>query len=219
MKNRLITTNISHLFSTEEKNILLGEWCLINNETFKTDKFKYKILDYHYNISDKVKNDYEYLKSIYPKIMSALVKFLNKYHSTNYSYRYWEIIIAPTVVHLLSILWDRWELLKNAFDKEIIDHIPIIEYETKDFLSQDFYDLYTQKCDSHFWNNCVFSEIIKSSFKVKIFKITNKFFFNRNNCINQYLNLKNKNSKLKNILKFQDKENIVFIGLTLLKQI
>ena len=91
---------------------------------------------------------YEYLKSICLNNELTSVKFLNKYHSTNYSYRYWEIIIAPTVVHLLSILWDRWELLKNAFDKEIMD-VSIIEYETKDFLSQDFYDLYTQM-DSHF---------------------------------------------------------------------
>ena len=32
MKNRLITTNISSLFSSSEKNILLGEWCINGNK-------------------------------------------------------------------------------------------------------------------------------------------------------------------------------------------
>ena len=78
------------------------------------------------------------MNNLYPKILNSLIKFLNEYHETKYSKRYWEIIIGPTLVQLLSVFWDRWELIKSASENYEIKNLPIIENHPKDNISQDF---------------------------------------------------------------------------------
>ena len=82
---------------------------------------------------NKLQTDFKYLNDLYPKLLISLTKFLNNYHETKYSKRYWEIIIGPTLVQLLSVLWDRWELIKSVINKHDINHVPIIDYENSDF--------------------------------------------------------------------------------------
>jgi len=109
MKNRLITTNINSLFSLSEQNIILGEWCINGNKDIDFETLNYEKINYHFNQKKKIETDFKYLKNLYPKILESLVKFLNNYHQTQYSKRYWEIVIGPTLVQLLSVFWDRWD--------------------------------------------------------------------------------------------------------------
>ena len=76
--------------------------------------------DYHYmNNQNKVIKDWNYLFTLYDKVMNALSVKLNEYHKENFSRRYWEILAGQTLVHLLSILWDRWETIKSALKKSL----------------------------------------------------------------------------------------------------
>lgn len=216
MKNRLITTNIKSLYSSDEENILLGEWCALDNKNIKLTKLNYKKVNYHFNKANKLQNDFQYLNNLYPKLIISLTKFLNNYHKTKYSKRYWEIIVGPTLVQLLSVFWDRWELIKNVLENYDINNVPIIEYEASDYISQDFNDIFTNKLDSHFWNNCVFSEIIEGSFKLNISKIKNKYFKNESFLINQDLESGHKFKILDKILsKFIIPKDILIYKLNL----
>ena len=80
---------------------------------------------------------------------------MNKYHKLNKSKKYWEIIVGPTLVQLLSIFWDRWETIQLVFKKYKINQIPFLDYSQNDFITQDFYDLFVEKMNTHFWNNCI----------------------------------------------------------------
>lgn len=216
IKNRLITTNIISLLSLNEQNILLGEWCFDDKQKTDFDKFKYKKINYHFNKIGKLQADFKYLNNLYPKILNSLTKFLNEYHETKYSKRYWEIIIGPTLVQLLSVFWDRWESIKSAAKNYDINNVPIIEYEPADFISQDFNDIFTNKLDSHFWNNCVFSEIIKESFKLNISKIKNEYFKNKSFFVNQDLESNHEFKILDKILsKFINSKDILIYKLNL----
>lgn len=216
MKNRLITTNISSLFSLNERNILLGEWCIEDKQKTDFDTLKYEKINYHFNKPGKLQTDFQYLNNLYPKILNSLIRFLNDYHETKFSKRYWEIIIGPTLVQLLSVFWDRWELIKNVSKNYDINDVPIIEYVPSDFISQDFNDIFTNKLDSHFWNNCVFSEIIKDSFKLNISKIKNEYFKNKSFFVNQDLESSHRFKILDKILsKFINPKEILIYKLNL----
>ena len=110
---------------------------------------------------------------LYKRILPAVAASLNKYHKQKKSKKYWEIIVGPTLVQLLSILWDRWETIDSTLKEYKINQVPILNYSSTSFITQDFYDLFFDKMNTHFWNNCIFSEIIKNNFKVKIVKIKN----------------------------------------------
>ena len=46
-------------------------------------------------------------------VFDDLVKNLNVYHGTNYSKRYWQIIIEPWYTHFLRLFYIDGKLLKN----------------------------------------------------------------------------------------------------------
>ena len=52
-----------------------------------------------------------------------------------------------------------------------IHEVAILKYDTFDYVPKDFNDLFSNKLDNHFWNNCIYSEIIKDSFNIKIVEI------------------------------------------------
>jgi len=211
MKRRLITSNINSLISSSEENIFLGDWCFVGKNIQERQNFNFKKIRYHFNEPNKLKKDYKYLNNLYPKILIALSNFLNDFHKTNYSKRYWEIVIGPTLVQLLSVFWDRWELINKAVKTEKIDCVPVVDYKIKDFISQDFNDIFTNKLDSHFWNNCIFAEIINESHKLNILKIENKNFNNQSDYVNQDLESSHRFKFFDKILsKFTNETNLIY---------
>ena len=142
------------------------------NNKFKTKKKKIKVIDYHLNKKNELKKGHIYLTSLYKKILPAVSLSLNTFHNTKKSKKYWEIIIGPTLVQLLSVLWDRWHIISKTLQKHKTYQIPIVNYSPEDFITQDFNDLFT-KVSTHYWNNCIFSELIKN-FKITILKIPKK---------------------------------------------
>ena len=173
MENRLICTGNSELISENRKNILIGDWCLEDIEVKKkTQNLLIEICEYHYNINpNKIRNDWDYLIFLYDKVMNSLSIKLNQYHNKSFSRRFWEIIVGPSLVHLLSILWDRWETIKNVEKNFKIDEVAILKYDISDYVPKDFRDLFKNKLDNHFWNNCIYSEIIKDSFDINIIEV------------------------------------------------
>ena len=176
VKNRLICTANEDLISINNKNILMGDWCLADNEfKKKIMNLDFEICDYHYNNNqNKVRKDWNYLFILYDKVMNALSVKLNEYHNENFSRRYWEILAGQSLVQLLSILWDRWETIKSAEKKFRINEVAILKYNASDYIPKDFNDLFSNKIDDHFWNNCVYSEIIKDSFRFKIVEVNHE---------------------------------------------
>ena len=173
VENRLICTGNSELISDFKKNIYIGDWCLEDTGVKeKIQNLKNNVCEYHYNIDpNKIRKDWDYLSVLYDKVMNSLTIKLNQYHNKSFSRRYWEIIAGPSLVHLLSILWDRWETLKSVKKNFKIHEVAILKYDTFDYVPKDFNDLFSNKLDNHFWNNCIYSEIIKDSFNIKIVEI------------------------------------------------
>ena len=192
----LITTGLEEIKGGKD-DLFLGEWCLINDK-FKDKRNKFKVCDYHLNIKKKSQIGHIYLSSLYKRILPAISLSLNNYHGIKKSKKYWEIIVGPTLVQLLSILWDRWQTISIVIKKHRFLQIPIVNYSSQDFITQDFNDLFT-RVSTHYWNNCIFSELIKKNFKVKVSTINRK----KNYIKKKPFNYWSKNKLLKEFKSFQ----------------
>ena len=94
MKNLVISNDID-LWSKDEENILLGDWCELGLEKFKSS-YKIFINDNHWNDLKKVEKDlYQIQNTIWEELVTFISNELNNYHKTNYKKDYWEISSAP----------------------------------------------------------------------------------------------------------------------------
>jgi putative transferase (TIGR04331 family) len=73
--------------------------------------FRYRWLD-----DDQRKQDYLYLKNIYPLALEALTKVLNKIHQVDYDCRMWELAFGPWLSSALSASFDRYTLVGTAIE-------------------------------------------------------------------------------------------------------
>ena len=119
VENRLICTANEELISDNKNNIFIGDWCLQDtNVKKKIINLNYEICTYHYNDNqNKLKNDWLYLHDLYERVIIAVTIKLNNYHKKNFSRKYWETIVGPTIVQLLSIFWDRYETITHLKKK------------------------------------------------------------------------------------------------------
>ena len=97
----------------ENKNLLVGSWCLFKENNFKD----YTIVDYHWDSKIKIKNDLVSIENLYDKLLKIISKNLNTFHKTNYEYNYWEILISKWLQFYLIFLFDRWRIIENIDQK------------------------------------------------------------------------------------------------------
>ncbi len=158
MSSTLILTGQKDEIKKSDKEILSGYWVNFNNYSQNNQN----IVKYHWSDYKKVEKDYGYLKELYFKIIKSLANYLNNYHKDNKPEKYWEIIAAPWVVDIISMLWDRWEIINQCL-REDIDNIFISKDYTEEFIDSDYMDLMISRVskDDHKWNHMIFSEILK----------------------------------------------------------
>ena len=90
----LVISNHKNLWKKNEKNFLIGSWCLNQKNRFEEDKRKYLVQKYHWDNQSKLKKDLKYLYRLYYFFIKKLKLILNDYHQTNFSTRYYEILLS-----------------------------------------------------------------------------------------------------------------------------
>ena len=106
--------------SGADEIVFLGAWCRSYSNKDFMQSSQSKTIKYHWSNRTKLRNDYSYLEILFERCLSELAASLNTYHNTNYSLRYWRIILGPWLLSYVSVLWDRWESLRVAFETEDI---------------------------------------------------------------------------------------------------
>lgn len=155
-KNFLITsTNIS-FWSKKNINYLVGDWCI----TEKIKTHNYKIIKYHgLNKKKLVKKNF-YLFKIYLFLIKKISLSLNKYHNSNFSKKYWEILISRWLWHFIMYTYDRWEILNSLkkFNKKF--YINKVYYDDSSFINNET-RAFIHNSHSPLWNDWIFSHMFK----------------------------------------------------------
>ncbi len=168
-------TNLSsHIKSKNFENFFLGKWCDLysqNEKSFLNYKFKEK------------KN----FKDIQKKNFIFLSNELNKYHNTNYSKKFWKILLYPWIYSFSYIVSDRFDIIQKL--KKIKKTQSFLLTKDKSNLIFDDYLHYIRNYQTDIFNNNIFMDLVGFKLKKDI----------QNFKIKQNLNLKhNKKKVLKN---------------------
>ena len=116
-KANLIFSRSTKQLSKKHLNILAGEWLL--NSNIKKN-YSYKISKYHWIKKREKLKGFEFVKKTYKKISKSLALYLNKYHETNHSNRYWELILFRFLSFYILFMYDRWKIVENIKRNQLL---------------------------------------------------------------------------------------------------
>jgi len=199
-KNDKLLSNKDQLSLLKDNKIFVGEWCINQENIFKENKEKFYQFS-HWDNTKKVTKDIKYIKKIYEKILKNLTKSLNMYHNTNYSEKYWEILLSRWLSSYISYLFDRWEISKSILKNKKIHSVINLEFKNNTFITNNSISFNNMIVSNNYWTSWIFGKIFEFNKKVKIEKKKPKTSIN----IYQY------KLKYSNFLNFfLDKKKIFF---------
>jgi len=174
VKNLVISNDID-LWSKNEENILLGDWCELGLERFKSS-YQISIEENHWADLKKAETDLNQIQnSIWEEMVTFISNELNDYHKTNYKNDYWEILIGSWLASYLACLFDRYETIKIITTKNHLDnlHSKVFNYQDNDFIPEqtiDFTSIISFKNSWSHWINCYLIKFFKIKFQEIDFK-------------------------------------------------
>ena len=166
----IVTTALEQTWKTSGSIIFLGKWCSKYDNLKKLKKENYRISDYHWDDRQKFLKDYLFLSNLNKKLLKKLAKELNKYHKTNYSERYWNIIIGPWLITFIQIVFERHENLKKLINNDKSYETIILKIDSNKMIPENF-EKFQRLILTETWNHFIYSSIISSDiFKFAINK-------------------------------------------------
>ncbi len=108
----LATTAIEDFWDTSQHIIFLGGWCKrYSRKIFWQDIASETMPSYFED--EKSHEAYCYLNILYERLLSVLSGQMNKIHGTNFSVRYWRIILGSWLISYIHVMYDRYKNLEH----------------------------------------------------------------------------------------------------------
>lgn len=188
----------SRIENISEKNCyFLGNWTYsFHNEIdYGIDYFKRNTQIHPWSNFQTLNKDKEYLYEFYERLLKSVIKPLNNFHKTNYSKRYWEIIIGNWLHMFTFINLDQWRVVEKCLDT-LKEDLEIQEFDTNELdMTPESLEHCKKLYLSDSWRQYNF---------VKIFKYFDQILYGDNK-----INFKsNKFKETKNIKNFKENFSI-----------
>jgi len=141
----------------------LGEWCYSNSkipESSETIKF-------HWIDRAKYSQDFLYIWQLNERLLDSISAYLNHKNNINMPNKYWRTIIGPWLQILITVIWDRWETVRIAFENFEFDEIISSNFSIRSNLPFDYSEAW-RLYQSDRWNAAIYQRIIKHKYSNKI---------------------------------------------------
>jgi putative transferase (TIGR04331 family) len=165
---QILTTNIDKNILLDGKKIVVGDWYFKN-----FDEYKKIIKDKNYSYTsnsiktpEELSNDYTYVQELLDLYSLSLTKYLNKFHKTEYSHRYWSILLLPWLVCYIPTHLFRWKTI----DKILSDKKKVLfsnSCENRKIYSNTTLDYLQLISTNDYFNYLVFQKIMFFFKKIK----------------------------------------------------
>ena len=159
----LVSTAIEETWTMNNSTVFLGEWCKIFNRKDIWGKINHEVIGYHWNKSEKLIKDIEYIERLIEELTNDLSKSLNFIHNKNYSNQYWKILCGHWLSLFCHSLFDRWETVESALSKKDNYLTNIINIDHSEMVPENI-ESFVLMCHQDKWNHYIFSEILSSDF-------------------------------------------------------
>lgn len=166
----LVTT--SHIKTSGEEIVFLGEWCKEYNQKDSWGDKKYTTIPYHWEDRKKFNLDHDYLFKFYEELLTHLCVKLNEIHNVEYTKIYWRIIIGPWLLVYVPVLFDRWENINEAcaLEENLLTAIP--DNKVVRSIARDYSNSLELMGYDDDWNYLLYCDILlfKKNHNIKFFK-------------------------------------------------
>ncbi len=168
-----MTTGLLETLPENKPIYFLGAWCLSYGRRGLIKDLDYEIGPYHWSDRSKLKRDFELLDEYYEQELISLAEVLNKRHGTDYSLRYWRILVGPWLGYFTHILFDRWTMLQVAIGTGHVDSVAVVDRGLSELIPQDMSEFLGFIVGDD-WNEMIYAELISSIYqgKINIEKVT-----------------------------------------------
>ncbi len=210
-------------FDSEKDLYLFSNKAFFKNTNLENQRIKYQTMDsLNQNYQSRYDESKRVDKIIY-NIEKDLYKSLNYYHSTNFSHRYWKIILGNWLARFIRIVYFRHKILHNWLSTDQkIDLIHLAKFDSYTQSIDQTNISWLASMDSE-WNFNLLSKILIKSFNKKYdynYIDTNKYQFTPTiskpiNTKKEYI--KNKLLKILSLLNFFSQNNTMAFKTTYLK--
>jgi len=145
----LATTALDKFWDRTKTIVFLGEWCKRYSSRRYWKDIGNKVVTHPWKNYEVFRESYSFAYKLYNKLIIEIAEILNRIHGECFSERYWRIIIGPWLMQYISILQERYMILKSAkeqlgdFDTLILAKDEyIIPKNTREFFMLECTDLY-----------------------------------------------------------------------------
>ncbi len=155
----LITTALEETWVENQPVLFLGEWCRLYPRKSRWSGMDAALLPYHWDDRDKLYSDYNYLNTLYRRVLSELASKLNRIHNVEHSLRYWRILVGPWLAYFIHALLDRWLSIESAINIYEISGTIVLTGNEEHLVPNDMYD-FVELVVSDEWNHKIYAEIL-----------------------------------------------------------
>lgn len=159
-KRYLITTEDEATWKFDQPVIFLGEWCrLYDRKHIWQNMDAIDAKPYVLDVISKDKHDLK-VKDLEKKIFPEICEILNKNFNTNYSNRFWQIILGPWFRNILQILLYRTTILKQCLQSEEILGTTLYRSDYCSLAIPDLKSGFIYFFEDEKWNNVLSGRIL-----------------------------------------------------------
>jgi putative transferase (TIGR04331 family) len=118
MKNKyfLVTTSLEEFWDPEQPLLFLGEWCLrFDRRSYWTLLDGQQVESYLHD-ADEAHRVYHHVDDVYERILPIVADGLNSIHKTQYSLRYWRLVVGPWLQRYLAAIHDRFQRITHVLE-------------------------------------------------------------------------------------------------------
>ena len=169
MKLHLINTPLGFFDHNHNNPVLLsGAWILRSQEYNNFIKSsEITLAPYHWADNDKFSRDFDYISELVEEVLSILANELNILHKVDYPISFWRILLKPWLNSFIPSVFDRWETIDNCIKNYDIESASVLNFDLCDLVPNSTSDFNSYYNLEDFWNEFIFSEILKNHPKTK----------------------------------------------------
>ena len=174
----LVTTALEETWPEDPETpvLFLGEWCRLYSRKERWSRMNAEVLPYHWDDRKKLYKDYLCLLDLYERLLPAVGEKLNQLHKVDHSVRYWRILIGPWLGYFIQMLFDRWTMLKRAFEEHDMSDWRVLEKNQSALIPKDMEDFIRHFLEDN-WNEAIYSQLLRehlqSDITVEEIKVSN----------------------------------------------
>jgi len=163
----LITTADERSWVFDRPVLFLGKWCCRYDRKHIWSKMD-AIVAEPYVLKDEQKERIEELiELIKNKIMTDITSLLNDFHQVKHTERYWKIVIGHWLRIYVSVMYNRYSVIKQVIEYYNISGTAIFELGNYSFASTTS-TKFQWRCNDDLWNHCIYSRLLQEEQKISL---------------------------------------------------